>query len=166
MQVAVTASRTGPSPQQFATLQRTLSGLITVAADQEPPGEPLLLRHGDCIGGDAAAHEVADALNYGIIIHPAKVPPHLRAFKPARLTNNRPPIIVLEPEKPLVRNRIMVDLSERLVAMPDTTYEKFTGSGTWYTIHYARHTGEVDILIIWPDGSTKLIPGHDPRVWP
>lgn len=155
MQLAFSGSRRGPSRPQLATLQQTLSGLLTIARTSEPAKEPLLFRHGDCIGWDAAAHDVADALGYGIIIHPP-TNPKLRAFKPA--------LIILEPKPYLVRNRDMVDLSERWIGCPDTMTEQQTG-GTWYTYRYAKQK-RIGTLLILPDGSTRVEAGQYPQAWP
>lgn len=166
MQLVFTGSRRGPSPRQRDTFLRTLSGLIKIAATKEAPGEPLLFRHGDCIGWDAAAHDVADELNFMIIIHPAIVPKHLRAFKAARMTNDRPPIIVLDPKPPLVRNQDMVDLSERMIGCPGEFEEQFRGSGTWHALRCGRRRG-LDVLTIFPDGSIRLDCGNRyPSPWP
>lgn len=52
---------------------------------------------------------------------------------------------------PLDRNRLMVGMADRLLAMPAGMEEELR-SGTWATIRYARK-GQKPITVFWPDGS-------------
>src|SRR2546421_1503 len=61
---------------------------------------PYEFHHGDCIGVDAFAHDVAYDLGYYIFVHPPS-DPKFRAFKGAR---SDPRIKILEPRYYLDRN--------------------------------------------------------------
>jgi len=90
--------------------------------------KPILVVHGGCVGADSVFHEIA--INLGI---PVKVrPSNLKGFHaicPGAIE-------ICEPEKPLVRNRKIVDECDLLIAAPDGP-EKVR-SGTWSTVRYAR----------------------------
>jgi hypothetical protein len=101
------------------------------------------LDHGDCVGADSQGHDVARSLGLFIAVHPPEKR-ELRAFRKGDLAY---------PLKPyLVRDRHIVDCTERLVALPDSLVERIR-SGTWYTVRYARRLHR-DITIIGPDGRT------------
>lgn len=128
-------SRHGGTPRQLDSAHRTLSGLMVAGR---------VFRHGDCIGWDALAHDLADALGFGIVIHPP-TNPKLRAWKPAP--------VILPPKPYLERNRDIVNASRRMIICPDSPDYR-AGSGTWYTWKYARERG-TEILLILPDGSIR-----------
>lgn len=102
--------------------------------------------HGDCVGSDSEAHDIADDCGYCIIIHPPtnyskrawrEVPRHL-----------------MRPEAPyLERNRSIVRNTIALIATPAERDEQPRG-GTWYTVRYARKFGRA-IVLIFPDGTIK-----------
>lgn len=105
-----------------------------------PPG-PTQIHHGDCIGADATAHAIAVAYGLRVVVHPPS-DPKLRAWCPA-------PVVLAE-EDYLDRNRKIVDATDWLLACPDS--DKYgPGSGTWYTIRYARSIGK-NVVIVFPNG--------------
>lgn len=55
------------------------------------------------------------------------------------------------PMAPLLRNQLMVDLADSLLAMPAGMEEELR-SGTWATIRHARKRRK-PIVFFWPDGS-------------
>ena len=92
--------------------------------------------HGDCVGADAEAHEIATRLGYVVVVHPSTHP--LRAHCAAKT--------ILPIRKPLDRNHDIVDSTDMLVAAPSSKTEVLR-SGTWATIRYARkHDKPVIIL--------------------
>jgi hypothetical protein len=102
----------------------------------------LELHHGDCIGGDAAADEIARQYGIRRVIHPPENP-----SKRARCAGE-----VILPEKAyLDRNHDIVDVSDVLVACPKGMMEE-QRSGTWATVRYARKLGR-KVMILFPDGS-------------
>jgi len=99
--------------------------------------------HGDCIGSDEEAHEIADKLNCRIHIHPPLDRKH-RAFCNPLATYSHPPKPYLE------RNHDIVNDTAILIAAPDSDKEKMR-SGTWATIRYAKKKGK-DVIVIYPNG--------------
>lgn len=100
----------------------------------------VIFHHGDCIGADEQAHEIAIKNGCYIIIHP----PYLkikRAFCEGEL---RAPLPYLD------RNKKIVDETSLLIACPGEDIEQLR-SGTWSTIRYARKIKK-KVWIIYPDG--------------
>lgn len=103
------------------------------------------LHHGDCVGADKQAHLSVIGTCTRVVIHPADVPPHLRAGCIGHE--------VRDPKPPLERNRDIVDETACLLAAPDGP-ERLR-SGTWATVRYALKTGK-PVTIIMPDGEEIL----------
>lgn len=87
--------------------------------------------HGDCIGADAEAHDIAWDLGIRVVIHPCDLETQ-RAYKIGSVT--------LPVKPPLERNKDIVEACELLLAAPSTTEEELR-SGTWATIRYAKRCG-------------------------
>ena len=106
---------------------------------------PAQFHHGDCIGSDAEAHDIASKLGYRTIAHPGtdntgKSP--LRAYcKAAEIREARPY---------LLRNMDIVDEAEIVIATPKESTEQ-RRSGTWQAIRYARRKGK-KLIILSPEG--------------
>ena len=92
----------------------------------------ICLHHGDCVGVDAEVNKIARALGYYTIAHPCDIR-EKRAFSESDETRT--------PEKPLVRNHIMVDESSFVIACP-LQDDEVQRSGTWATIRYAKKQGK------------------------
>lgn len=100
------------------------------------------LHHGDCLGSDALAHQYAQELDLGIILHPP-TDSRARAFCLADAER---------PKKPyLERNHDIVDETEMLIVMPNQ-HAEILRSGTWATARYARKVGK-PITFVFPDGT-------------
>lgn len=104
--------------------------------------KPKVLVHGDCVGADAQAHDIATELGLEVWIRPC-ILDHKRAYKEGKL--------LAEPEEPLTRNHKMVDESHALIGCPKEAQPQLR-SGTWATIRYAK---KCDVLrwLVYPDGS-------------
>ena len=114
--------------------------------------------HGDCIGADAQAHDIAKAAGWSVCIHPPKNGqwrayckldplPDDGAWDSLDMHDHMMP-----EENFLRRNRDIVDTCDRLIACPkEMTGAPGTG-GTWYTVRYAQHMGK-PVTIVWPDGT-------------
>lgn len=102
--------------------------------------------HGDCIGADFQAHEVAMELGIPIWLHPPENPTK-RAFCQGAL-------VVDDTYPYLIRNHHIVEQSEWLIAGPHEP-DMVTRSGTWATVRYAM-TLSRDIAILLPDGQIHL----------
>lgn len=105
------------------------------------------LHHGDCIGADAIAHEIALALNLRIVVHPPS-----RADRRAYCTG--PDVLVLAPRDYLDRNLDIVDECTVLIACPDGKEEK-KRSGTWNAIRRARQARK-RLFLVFPDGEVVV----------
>ena len=97
------------------------------------------LHHGDCVGSDADAHEIAVSLALDITIHPP-VNEKLRAFCAGD------GVVVMPPKNYLDRDKDIVMVSDGLIATPGTIIEN-PRSGTWTTVRYARKAGKPVIVI-------------------
>lgn len=102
--------------------------------------------HGDCIGADAQAHDIAVECGYCPVLHP---PTNYskRAWKEV-------PKHLMRPERSyLDRNRDIVDETIALIAAPAEMEEQPRG-GTWYTVRYARKLGR-SMVLVYPDGTVR-----------
>lgn len=129
-----TGTRHGMTPAQRVSLQRYLAG---------SSGE---FHHGDCVGADSEAHDIADGCGYGIIIHPPSDYAH-RAWRDV------PKHMMRDEKTHFARNRDIVDDTLALIATPFDVEEQSKG-GTWYTIRYAKKRGRT-VILIRPDGSIE-----------
>lgn len=104
--------------------------------------KPKVLVHGDCVGADSQAHDIAAELGIEIWIRPCNLD-HKRAYKQGKL--------LAEPEFPIVRNHKMVDESHALIVCPKQAQPQLR-SGTWATLRYAK---KHDVLrwLIYPGGA-------------
>lgn len=133
--VGFTGTRDGLTADQESVLRQWLHD-----------GGAMGFHHGDCVGADAQAHDIAKGEGYWIIVHPPDRN-GLRAHKVGDETR--------EPRPYLLRNQDIVDAAGILVACPGEMTEQVR-SGTWSTIRYARAVGK-PVQIIYPDGSTDLV---------
>ena len=132
--VGFTGTQEGMTEEQKATLYTLLSNL-------EQFDE---FHHGDCVGSDAQAHEIAMELCMRRVIHPP-IDPKKRAFCKGD---------VILPEKEYIeRNHDIVDTTQWLIATPKE-HHRVRRSGTWATVRYAESQRK-DVAIIWPDGSVS-----------
>lgn len=137
MRVGFTGTRQGMTVAQFKSLQGFLEALTRRYGEG-------WLHHGDCVGADAQAHDIACGLSWNTVAHPP-VRDTYRAFKTA--TESRPP------QDYLVRNQDIVREVEILLAAPQTSKEEVR-SGTWATIRRARRA-EKTCFIFYPNGSVE-----------
>lgn len=112
-----------------------------------------ILNHGGCVGFDEQIHNIIKIIptfnNIQLKIHPAK---GVDDKYKAKLDMAG---CILEDEKlPLERNKIMVDKSDCVLAVPKE-FKEVLRSGTWSTIRYAKKQNK-PLIIIYPDGSLNL----------
>lgn len=101
-----------------------------------------VFHHGDCIGADAQAHDIARAYGAYIILHP---PDNGRARAFCIPDEERAPLPYLD------RNQAIVDECDYLVACPKLMHEE-QRSGTWATVRRARKAGK-KVVVLWPRAS-------------
>jgi len=113
---------------------------------------PVEFHHGDCIGSDDQAANIAHKLKVPVFKHPPL---------DTSLQANNPFSTKTFPAKThFARNRDIVDSTSILVAAP-YTMERQSFGGTWYTIDYAKKKQKT-VFIIWPDGKvTKFEEGWE-----
>ena len=120
MHIGFTGTRQGMSERQKAHLRELLTS---------HPGA--ILHHGDAVGADAEAHDIAIELGCAIVILPSENE-RQRAFKTA--AEIRPP------KAYLIRNKHIVRETALLIAAPAEPAEQLR-LGSWSTVRYARRLG-------------------------
>lgn len=114
-------------------------GLLDVVRDV-----PVIFHHGDCIGADAEAHEIAQSLGCKVEVHPPT-----EDAKRAWCVGD----FEREPFQYLVRNKHIVDASSFIFAATKTPHEELR-SGTWSTCRYAKKWG-VPITFLFDSSWTE-----------
>ncbi len=120
MIVGFTGTQLGMSQKQLDELTRILIRLA-----------PCDLHHGDCIGADAEANEIAIGLGIKTGAHPPKNPKK-RAYCECNTW--------FAPKEYIQRNHDIVDICEHLIIAPRTNTQ-VVRSGTWATYRYAKACG-------------------------
>lgn len=132
MKVGFTGTRRGLREQQAKALEVVLIGEWGPGAGE--------LHHGDCVGADEHAHNIARSHGRRVVIHPPDSDA-FRAFCEGDQSLSRLPY--------LQRNRAIVDCTDVLVACPDGPERQ--RSGTWSTVRYALRSGK-HVTLVHPDG--------------
>lgn len=136
--IGFTGTQYGMTESQLITLKQILDyeklfSQITLSAE---------FHHGDCIGSDKQAHDIAVPLGFKTVIHPP-LNPSKRAF----CNGNE-----IRPVKPyLERNHDIVNETFLIIATPKESQE-ILRSGTWATVRYAKKCSKPTIIIN-PDGT-------------
>ena len=91
--------------------------------------------HGDCVGADEQAHNIASELGFFVVIHPPKNP-KLRAWCEHTTSG-----VIYPPDEYMVRNQNIVNAADVLVACPKNPDSEELRSGTWATVRRARKRG-------------------------
>lgn len=134
--VGFTGTQVGPKDAQLLAFRKLLGMLKPISG----------LHHGDCIGWDAAAHDVFDIKGKFIGIHPP-INPIKRANCVCKNANQ----MVFERKDYLDRNRDIVDATDILIACPQEEEGEVMRSGTWSTVRYARKN-RLPIIVVRPSG--------------
>ena len=131
MIVGFTGTRKG-----MTSVQATVVTRLMLKADEA--------HHGDCIGADEQFHALCLHMEIPVVLHPPE-DDKLRAFCPGAER-------IHEPLPYLIRNRIIVDDTEFLIAVPKEAEEPDVGrgQGTWSTIRYARRSKK-PFRVVWPE---------------
>lgn len=136
MKIGFTGTRHGMTLQQRAHVEAMLAGALVADASSE-------FHHGDCVGADVQAAQLAFDLGFRVVAHPP-IKTALRAyFLDVHETR--------EPASYTARNRAIVDGTELLIGCPPTKEHQPFG-GSWMTIDYARRCGK-RVIVIAPDGT-------------
>lgn len=132
MKIGITGTRNGGSAYQLKKLENMLEDFGATE-----------LHHGDCVGIDAQAHEIARTLGLRVVVHPP-LNPTMRAWCKGD--------VMREPEEYIQRNHNIVDETDYLFAFPDSP--EHWRSGTWATIRWARGQNKPFILTM-PNGPVE-----------
>lgn len=125
MKVGITGGRSGARPDQLETLRSKLFEVFATS-----------LHHGDCVGADAQAHEIARELGLRIVVYPPDNPEYRAWCAGDEFWSPRPY---------LKRNYDIVDNTDLLIALPDRP--ECQRSGTWSTVRYARRLNKPVVVI-------------------
>lgn len=138
--IGFTGTRQGMNELQLKRLKQFLQEGVGVDGYE---AEDMLFVHGDCLGADAQAHEIAKGLGMQIHARPCDMP-DARAYTDADVTH--------EPLTPLARNKAIAKVCTFLIAAPKENTEQLR-SGTWATVRYAKKAGKKVVVI--PRGKEK-----------
>jgi len=141
MKVGFTGTQQGMTDAQHERLMHILEDL-----DELGKNGIIEFHHGDCVGADAEAHDIALHLGIAIIRHPPDKDDK-RAFCKDSSGDK-------EPAPYLVRNRDIVNVTQILFATPKTVAEVLR-SGTWFTIRYAK-SRKKPVWVIRPNGDLVI----------
>lgn len=130
--IGITGTRNGMTPKQRKQLE-DMFNLFKHTYDE------FEFHHGDCVGVDVQAADLAQAVGFRTVCHPP-VKEDLRAFHQSDE--------IREPHTYFKRNRNIVDETEVLLVVPFESSPQSKG-GTWYTHDYAVK-GNSPVLILWP----------------
>jgi hypothetical protein len=135
MKIGMTGARHGVTHRQAVSFLNWFKSQYDATGVNE-------FHHGDCVGADEQITKLVKKFYPGVEIHchPPKNPTY-RAFVPADIT--------YEEKDYLIRNRHIVDCTDKLVAFPDKP--EVLRSGTWSTIRYGKRAGS-KVLIFNTDG--------------
>jgi len=133
MNIGITGSRKEPTEKQQQVLKEKLKEVC-----------PDWIHHGDCLGADRMAHDIAVRFGIKTHIHPPTNGKY-RAFCKGDQKEKRYDY--------LVRDQNIVNRSEMLIAIP--SHPETLRSGTWATVRRARKKG-IEIHIIWTDGNITI----------
>ena len=150
MKIGVTGTRNGMSEIQENKFKTILTNGIKFLY---PPLLSDEFHHGDCVGADVQAAQIAKNIGYRIICHPPIVT-ELRGYFLS--DDYRPPLTYFQ------RNRNIVDEIDFLFVLPMDNEPKEKG-GTWYTFNYALRRNK-PVMIIYPEGNSVYY--HNPTKEP
>lgn len=135
MDIGFTGTQRGLTAEQKSSLWMVLRVITEIGIPVAP------FHHGDCIGADQEAFELASMEGYVTHAHPCNIIGK-RAWTHSRYVEKELP--------PLERNQVIVDRSDILIACPSGKGE-ILRSGTWATVRRAQKKG-IPIIFVYPDG--------------
>lgn len=171
MKLGFTGTRNGMSPAQRIKITEILSSLLSKITE---------FHHGCCVGAD---HKVVDVIcnivsppvlctctpldfecdgcrsNRDRTDQPISAPFSIVAHPPDNISSQSFAALWLshrkcKPANYLARNRDIVNSSDAVLAAPNVSVDPVKGSGTWYTIRYARERRK-PVAIVFPDGTVE-----------
>lgn len=153
LSVGYTGPEEGMTPAQAKALRGLLRSWKLVRHD-----EVLVLHHGDCVGGDIEAQDIAVEEEWWVEIWPPDND-RKRGWGERRLpeAEHTDTIVAVHQPKPYLDRDWDIAAQDVLVATPKQKYEPEgrERGGTWATVTRARRQG-TPVRIIWPDGSETV----------
>jgi hypothetical protein len=138
--VGFTGASGGATANQLERLRERLGNLSVEGFNE--------FHHGLCVGADEQAAKIAKELGFRVVAHPGLAPNPLNLAYRSTFSGNDE---VLDAKPFAIRDRSIVETTERLLAVPSTQSED-PGSGTWATVRYARELQKpVDLILLRPD---------------
>lgn len=137
IKIGFTGTQKGMTAKQQESLKKLFKHILQKRSISE-------FHHGDCIGADEQAHKIVFSFCKSIHIHPgtdSRGNSPKRAFCTGR---------VYDPAPYLIRNKIIVDSTDLLIACPHQSFEEIR-SGTWATVRYALKAHK-HLIIVYPSG--------------
>jgi hypothetical protein len=136
MKVGFTGTRKGMTDAQKDAVEKLMEGSYLTSGDWE-------FHHGDCVGADADAHDIARGCGAYIVVHPGPNDSQRAGCKADEECRRGVSFFA--------RNRDIVNDTDLIIATPRLMQLEEQG-GTSYTVRYARKVGKT-VYIVWPDGS-------------
>lgn len=144
MKVGITGTREGATISQLETIETLLSDWFQGAYRAVPAYE---FHDGDCLGVDDQVHRLVEK-NWPEVDthgHPCNLPKQ-------RAHNDFD--VMYDIDRPLARNRTIVQTVDRMIAAPKEYDEQWRGSGTWATMRYTVNANK-PLFVVWPDGTRE-----------
>lgn len=139
LKVGFSGTRAGMFMRQMETVNQLLIAWSHTYSE-------CILEHGDCVGADSSADYFAHKAGYTTIVHPP-LDNKLRAYCLLKAGDKTIP-----PAEYHVRNRYIVDSTDRLLAAPYNPLRR--SGGTWFTIDYAL-SKKKPTYIVNPNGKLE-----------
>lgn len=140
MNIGFTGTRRGLTIKQIEAVMSILEANYIAGAKE--------FHHGNCIGADEQAAQMAKEIGYATIAHPSNLSAKYQsAFRSS---------VILRPEPPLVRNQIILSISQYIICCPKNFImpESLRGQGTWWTIQESDRLMH-PMVTIYPDGTAS-----------
>lgn len=148
---------TGAQYWALCSLMHCGLGLALQVGKTRPLASERVLHHGDCVGGDVAAHICAVMLGWQIVIRPPTDNKKRAYCDKLRIFSSWEGGafgVMVKRERPYIeRNHLIVDRTQFLIAAPKDLKMEIR-SGTWATVRYAFRQRK-RVVIVWPTGHTQ-----------
>lgn len=128
--LGITGTREGMNEKQFDEVARYMKKVFVPGAE---------FHHGDCIGVDVEAADIAKRLGYIVHAHPSYL--KTRGY----YEHND---VIYKERHPLKRNMTIVNSVLQMISVPRLDKEELR-SGTWHATRYARKKDKV-FMLAWP----------------
>lgn len=140
MKIGFTGTRAGMTTVQWEKVGIIIAESLDIGKSNE-------WHDGDCVGADEQAHGVVDTLK-----RLTSIETHGHPCNKDEWRANKDFDVMHEVLPPLVRNRVIVQCVDLMIAAPKEYENVKRGSGTWATMRYCYRQGR-RMYVVWPDGT-------------